>query len=217
EVRTLTTDPSKAAKLITDVSTTGGYTTPDGRTHVDIDPQSLKVGATAGMMGDPSTTAPPADGDRSHVSQIFQVTAINVELTRTGHLDAKGKVVHPPGTVHYEQRDWDVSAKPTDTGDYLVDSTGKTIGKSPDLTDDQITDMSNAITGKSESAIVLDSKDNVCGDGSKVVKIETQEQLERAIADAKKSGKMPLVVRVDTRNPPFWHDSGGGGATESPF
>jgi len=232
EARTFTNDPSKAAKLIADVTITGKYTTPDGKTTVEVDPKVLDVGQKSIAAGDPALGYPPEDGVRSYVSQVFQVTAINVELQRRGRLSPEdGSTMLAPGKVRFEQRDPDPSKKPPDDGGRLVDISDPAHPKdltekdkkgkdkpitSPSLTDDQITDMSNALTGRKEKAVIIDSKDWVSGDGKQVTKVETEDDLKRALQEAKDKGQLPIVVGLDTRNPPFWGDSGFGKAGGEP-
>jgi len=218
EVKTFTADPSKAARMIADITTTGEYTTPDKKTHVAPDPAKLFDPQNSSMR------SPPDDDQRSYLSKIFQVTAVNVELSRTGYLDEHGQPVSPykPGDVHYEERTADPNLNPPDTGSRLVDRNGNEVrdahGKlatSPGLTEDQITDMSNALTGQHEKAAVIDSADYVCGSGKNVVAVKNEQELETALSDAKKQGKLPLIVKVDPSNQPFWSDSGSGVAGDS--
>ncbi len=237
EVRTFTTDPSKAARLIADITTKGEYTTPDGKTTVKLDSTrgsrttpdgKTRVNVDPKSLFDPldsSMQTPPIDGERSYVSKVFQVTAINVELARTGHLDTKGKPIAPykPGDVQYVEQERNASLNPPDTGSRLVDSSGKEItdgsGKpvmSPSLTEDQISDMSNAITGRNEK-VVIDFEDYVCGDGKNVIKVKTEAELEEALRKAKERGQLPIVVKIDPVNQPFWSDSGAGVGGSSPY
>jgi hypothetical protein len=61
--------PSLAAEMITTAALTGQWTAKDGKV-VSIDKDSLKPGWEEMIF-------PPADGWRSHASQIFQVVALN--------------------------------------------------------------------------------------------------------------------------------------------
>jgi hypothetical protein len=81
--------------------------------------------------------------------------------------------------------------------------------------------MYNALTKKeptsAEKSVVLASGEYYSGPGKQITKIETEEQLNAALQEAKDQGRLPIVVRVDGNNPPFWADSdrgkaGGSGA-----
>lgn len=64
-------DPADAARMITDVATTGEFKTTDGRT-VKPDASLIKPDKEA-------QENPVKDGDRSYASQLFQGTAITIE------------------------------------------------------------------------------------------------------------------------------------------
>jgi hypothetical protein len=64
-------DPADAAKMITDVATTGQFVTSDGKT-VKPDASLIKPDKEA-------QENPVKDGDRSYASQLFQGTAISIE------------------------------------------------------------------------------------------------------------------------------------------
>jgi hypothetical protein len=76
ECRTYTQNPPEAARLMTEVTTNGAYTSRNGET--------ITVNAGSLESGDQAQTHPPIDGQREHASQIFQVTAVNVQYQRNG-------------------------------------------------------------------------------------------------------------------------------------
>jgi len=231
QARAFTNDPAKAARVIADATIKGSYTTPDGKTTVQIDPNVLNLGPRAIEARDPSLEYPPRDSARSYVSHLWQYTAINVELQRTGLRDGDGTTTKlPPGRVRYEQREPNFSANPPDNGERLVDISDPKRPKiitetdkrgaiiaamAPNLTDDQITDMSNAMTNRNEKAVVLTSRDYIAGDSKGIQKIESEEALNKALQEAKNNGRLPIIVRVDAKNAPFWGESGGGAAAGS--
>jgi 2-phospho-L-lactate guanylyltransferase (CobY/MobA/RfbA family) len=59
-------------------------------------------------------------------------------------------------------------------------------------------DVYSAITGKKEEGIVIahDSENVDKSDG--VTRISSEQELNEALAQAKKDGKMPLIVTVDS-------------------
>lgn len=207
EVRTYTQNPSEAAKLVADVTTTGEYTTKDG--------SKIKINGGSLEPHDQAKTHPPIDGQRGHASQIFQVTAVNIHYQRNGD-------------IRYEQRE---RTGRGDNGERLVDYSenppkDKTAGffekhlagvkdsdyHKPGLDDEQIVDVGNQITGDSKNDwYIRNGSDKIVGE-DKVVNIESEKQLEDKIKEAKEKGNLPIVVKVHSGNEPFYTDSGAGRA-----
>lgn len=219
ESRTYTRNPSEAARLVTDVATTGKYKTPDG-TEVTVDPASIKP------RDQEAQTNPPGDGDRSHASQIFQVTAVNVHYQTHGYdyTDVNGVEHHvPPGKLQYQQAEVKPGTNPPETGERLVDTStnppttimedwkNNTPLRSPGLKDGDIAGISNKISGKDDT-VYLGHEKQVEGDLKGVTTFKNEEQLKDEIAKAKAEHKMPIIMRVHTGEEPFLHDSGGGKA-----
>lgn len=208
ETRTYTQQPSEAAKLVTDVATTGSYVTKDG-SKVTVDPGSLEA-------HDQAKNYPPLDGQRGHASQIFQVTAVNVHYQRT---DSK---------VRYEQQE--PSGK-GDNGERLIDyseNPPKVLKAgflekhlrdvkdsdyhAPMLSDEEIVGVGQQINGDSKNDwYIRNGSDKIVGKDT-VVNIESEKQLEDKIKEAKEKGNMPIVVKVHSGNEPFYSDSGAGRA-----
>jgi hypothetical protein len=69
-----------------------------------------------------------------------------------------------------------------------------------------------AITGKYESGIAIAHDSAVTDKSDGVKRISSEKELNAALAQAKKNGKMPLIVAIDTSVEPFWTDSGAGRA-----
>jgi hypothetical protein len=102
ESRMYTRNPSDAARLVADVALTGQYVSSYGS----------KVRVNPGAH-DESRNRNTLDGQRSHASEIFQVTAVNL------HIDQENRKTNPPGQLRYEQH-------PTvpgsgDTGERIID------------------------------------------------------------------------------------------------
>ncbi|HEY9870297.1 MAG TPA: hypothetical protein V6D08_14110, partial [Candidatus Obscuribacterales bacterium] len=114
EARAYTRTPSEAARLVAEVATTGKYTTTDGQV-VQIPPFSI-------APADSEAKAHPSeDGNRSHASQIFQVTAVNLYWSahEYQYTDAAGNVrTVPAGKLKYEQVEPD-PGNPDDSGERL--------------------------------------------------------------------------------------------------
>ena len=216
ESRMFTKNPSAAVSLIDQVATTGKYTTADGSQTVSVNPESLK------RTGTEEKKAVPEDGDRSYASQIFQVTAVNLNYqTHELHTkDENGKdVTYPAGTVEYRQGKPDENATPPTSGEVLIDKrTGQPIkdgGKemqAPGLNDDQIVDTYNQISDHQDSGFYICNKDNISGDGKEVTQIGSEAELKAKIEEAQKNGKLPIILGVNSGQEPFYSDSHGGAA-----
>ncbi len=219
ESRTYTRSPAEAARLVTDVATTGKYTTPDG-TVVNVDPKDIPA------RDQEAQNNPPNDGDRSHASQIFQVTAVNSYYQTHGfdYKDANGVDHHvPPGKLKYEQNEVKPGTNPPETGERLVDTSttppttimsdwkNNTPMRGPELKDGAIAETSDKISGKNDT-VYLGHDKAVDGDKSKITTFENEEQMKEALAKAKAEHKMPVIMRVHTGEEPFLHDSGDGKA-----
>lgn len=199
ESRMYTRNPSDAARLVTDVALTGQYVTTDGRT-VRLNPSP---------HGE-SRNAKTRDGDRSHASEIFQVTTVSL------HIDQENRKTNPRGQLRYEQH----PTKPGsgDTGERIIDygvKPPKVVDYHPQVYDHNLgnlRDVYTAITGKKESGIVIAYEHPGLDPSDGVTRITTEKQLMDALAKAKKEGKLPLIVAVDTNMEPFWTDSGAGRA-----
>ncbi len=216
EVQVYTKHPSDAMKLVTDVATTGEYTTPGG-VHVKIDPTAADGEAKGN---------PPNDGDRSHASQIFQVTAVNLyyQTQPFTYTDAAGnKRTVPAGQLEYKQSVeqpgtippvasseelWDNSTTPPT---HIRDWKNNKPIESPELADRAMVDVPNMITNTSDTIMIEHSRE-VYGDKTGVKTFETQKEMEDYIKQAKADHKLPIVLGVHTGQEPFLHDSGNGSA-----
>jgi len=227
EVRTYARDPAAAARLVADVATTGEFKTADG-SMIKIDSNSLQRDFEAGKSD--HTT-----GDRNYASQIFQVTAANIYWQRQdkrpydqiGLLEGIGMIFGltdgnkiDKGSIHYEQCAPVPGMHPPGTGERLVDysrnppqlvvdSNGDPVDF-PDLTSDDITDVSNQITGKKERDITIRNKERIGGDSS--IRVGSVQDLEDALASAKDKRRLPIIISVHTGNQPFFSDSGADAA-----
>lgn len=202
EARVYTKTPSEAARLVTQVATTGQFVAYDG-TVVLVNPKGH----------DTSNDRIPKDGDRSHASEMFQVAAVNLHYA---HENAR---TDPPGQVFYEQEE----AKPgtEGTGESLRDygkRPPKTLSDSPYLVDGSLTEISNTITGKNERGIVIADARYLAVDEGKVNPshdvrtITGTTELAKVLEQAKKDDKLPIIIKVNTEMPPFYQDSGAGSA-----
>lgn len=217
EILLYTKNPSDAVKLVTDVATTGEYTAKDG-TKVTIDPRAADGEAKMN---------PPGDGDRSHASQIFQVTAVNLYYQKQPYTytDAAGNSrTVPAGQLEYQQVPSQPGAVPPVVGgERLFDKTTtpptvvmknwtKGIPEdSPDLADRAMVDVPNMITGNSD-ATMIEHNTAVYGDATGVKTFKTEEEMKDFIKKAKEEHKLPIIMGVHSGQEPFLHDSGNGAA-----
>lgn len=204
EVRTYCQDPAAATKLVADVALTGKYTTRDGH-EIAIDKGSL-------VPHDEAKNDPPLQGGRGFASQVFQVAAVNIYHQRHG-------------SWRYEQRE--PSGKDDETGERLVDYSvnppkdgptfyDKFMGKdsevfydNPNLGGPQIIDICNQISDNKDQNWYFAQKDNAVGD---VPRINSEDDLLKQLVNAERTGQLPIVLRVNTNNEPFYTDSGAGKA-----
>jgi len=199
ESRMYTKNPSDAAKLVADVALTGQYTTKDG-IRVRVNP------APHDEARNPNTI----DGERSHASEIFQVTSVNI------HVELENRKTHPRGNLRYEQHPGDPSNG--DTGERIIDYGQKppqVVDFHPQIYGENagnLRDVYRSITGKDEKGIVLGHADTLTDPSDGVKTVKSEQELNDYLAQAKKDGKLPLIVGVDTRMEPFWSDSKAGEA-----
>lgn len=214
ESRLYTQDPTRAAQMVTDVALTGKFTG-YGDVEVTINPNSLQPDKDASRN-------PPRDGDRSHASQVFQVTAVNMAYQMKkadGHWE--GKYVYE----QYKPGEKDgagntVGRPPADGGQRLIDysktppeekkdfNTNKPIRR-PDISDDDIIKVICAITDESKfDPILIDHKVNA-QDNQLTRKVDSEHELNATLLEAVRNGKLPIIVSVNSHIEPFWSDSDG--------
>jgi hypothetical protein len=216
ESRIYTRTPSAAARLVTDIATSGAFTTAETNTRVRLDNASL---------------AWVAPGGRSHASQIFQVTAANIHhSTRNTGLRFEQRT---PGQA-------DATGPTGATGERLINRSGvieQTAGLAPDITLGHLDDISAQITGVNERTNLMlgrgflirtrDQNDPNSGlidaamplaeqaglasdrDG---LKVDSPQELRELLTRMKRDGRFPAIIRVHSRQEPFWTESGHGGA-----
>ncbi len=191
EARTYTLSPSAAAHLVADVALTEKYATAKGRS-IQLDQNSIYADME-------EATHPPTDGQRSHASRIFQVTAVNVGI------DNKNANSRHPSQIRYEQH----ASENGDTGERLMDYSknppealknedGKTSAE-PKVSLDDLRGISNSITGKNERDVVLINTEH----NPEGTTFRNDRELHELLAKLKKENKLPAVIWVDPRHEPF--------------
>jgi hypothetical protein len=206
EVRTYSLHPSKAAKLVADVATTGLYTTQDG-IKVKIDAESMKPDSEA-KSGD------SLNGERAYATQLFNLAAVNVwySAVKPGtHYEQQLKVDHGKEAVQERIIDYS-SGKPQ----AVLDPVTKQPLESPYLSADQIAFISDKIVGKHEPYAVLSfGSKSLYLPGEKkqstrAIDVQDESDLQRILARLKHQHQLPAIAAVDTNVDPLNADSGCG-------
>lgn len=190
ESRIYTNNSLAAARMITDVATTGEFKAKDG-TVVKPDPSLLEPDAEAQYTETP-------DGKRNYASQVFQGTAISME----------------PSGAGYKQGQPDESAKPPRTGE-TCDK-----GEFKGVTPAEVQDMEKKITGNDRPLPVIENSKVLLPDGQLVkpedgqIHVGSEAELRQQLLKMKTANppQLPAVIFVHPQNEPFFADSGGGKA-----
>lgn len=202
EVRTYSLYPASAARLVADTATTGSFTSDDGTT-VKTNPRPRTE----------SLQNPPKDGERSHASQIFQVAAVNL------HYAKENKSTEPPKHLRYEQ--FDKATHGSSTGEGVFDYSDVVAGKStvpkllhsqPELWDDELVGVSNAITGRNEVGFVIAHTGEGKDRKGVVGRFDSPEAFKKTVADLHAKKMLPASIRLHSANDPFYTDSENGAA-----
>ncbi|MBS2008187.1 MAG: hypothetical protein JST01_14155 [Cyanobacteria bacterium SZAS TMP-1] len=208
EVRTFDKDPGAAAALIADVALNGAYKTKQGTTY-HINPVPHAESAWGNIY----------EGNRSHASEIFQVTAANIFADHENHASRLWNPNSP--TVRVEQR----RPSPTNfTGETYVAYHPHGRAELVQYTNPYEVTRGNArwlpetltaITGKSEPGTFI-ARDTVMSSQSpNITGVASAVDLHEMLVKAKEENKFPITVFLYTGNEPFWSDDGaldeGGG------
>lgn len=194
ETKLYTNDPSKAAQVIADVATTGKTQLPGPPpVNVEVDAGSLKPDREA-------RNNPVKDGERSHASQILQVTMVNM------HYAVENQRTTPPGKIRYEQHEM---GKTPDTGERLMDYSKNPPRRIREKEDDgKLVDspqLSNYKLGEIESQILgKGAHETYFSDTT----AHSEEDFNSKLAHLKEQGKLPATIMVHTDNYPFHSDGG---------
>lgn len=176
ESRIYTRHPSEAARLVADVATKSQYTTADGA-RINIDRNSANTYPKFWREN-------PGDNDRSHASQIFQVTAANIfheSQAQTGMADVEYRIK---------------IAKNGEVQENLINrKTGEIEGSHPGITvfdGKGLEDVNQRITGANEPSFVID-----------MGKARTREEFRRNLDQIARDNNYPALLAVNSMNEPF--------------
>lgn len=187
EVRTYMRHPEKAIKLVADAALNGEVLT---RNRI-----ALPIDTTP---HDTSKLDVPKSGQRSHASELFQVAAINLVLN--DGLGAK------EGSLAYRQNDR--RPETVNLGEIVVDfSVHPPREKKFDgLYVSDVLRMNKLVTGEDEPDLVL-WKTATRGGRQFGTPFTNETEMERALLEAKRNGKLPAVMYVYSGNDPLWQDA----------
>ncbi|HEY9868001.1 MAG TPA: hypothetical protein V6D08_02235, partial [Candidatus Obscuribacterales bacterium] len=200
EAQTYMRNPSAAAELVADVALSGRYMTADGHPIV-VTPDMVQ-----------RSEHPPEE--RGQASEIFQVTAVNIQYQR---LDPNLRYAQTEsGEQVYSVRGgypttvWTRAEAAIDGHSVGVMDVPRT---EPDFVGDDIVEVAGQIRGNRHEATVLESAEaaRITGDSQTSV-IDDERELRQTLSTLRREGRLPASVAVHTGNEPFFTDSGGGDA-----
>jgi hypothetical protein len=207
EGRIFSRQPSEAARLITDVATTGKYISADGKIvdlgrvpgALDPDGESL---ASLNRPFDPLYREDiKVNGRRTYASQILETTAVNLKW-------ANASTATPGDVILYEKH---FSAVPNDTGERLVKYranpdgtiTRQELGKAPDIRDYELMEIHNQITGGTDKNFVIRGPGYTKAPPETVLQVHSEADLADVLEKMANEKQFPAIIMVDVHHPPF--------------
>ncbi len=195
EQRMLTKYPSRVADLVRQVSIEGKWTAPDGK-NIHIDDRSL-------LPGTEEQYHLPADGQRSLMSQIFQVTALN-DLSQRGEISRyDGQILQYCQGVKDPDSDL---ASVQNWGEYLRDERSGEISEFYGLKGEAIQKELSRMSGETEPHVFV----NIEKDGGRqqgVIHIDSEAKFLSELLKLKGSTQLdsdlPAIVEVNINREPF--------------
>lgn len=193
--------PSEAASLVAQVATTGRYHGPQGYS-VDVPDCFLAPDSEAKHYAEHGQA-------RSFASQVFQGAVINFayQSGAQSYLYGTDKMGGDPTKLRYIQSTQTLLS----TGEILVDdSLGYAVAGEPGLSVRDIQRLNKLMLREldDDSFLLLAS----VFEENSVRRIESEEDLNDALASAAARGKLPVIVGINSYNEPFWGDSSYGAA-----
>ncbi|MBA3992225.1 MAG: hypothetical protein C0469_01775 [Cyanobacteria bacterium DS2.3.42] len=187
EVRTYMRHPEKAIQLVADAALTGEVWTKSGKTlPIDVTPH------------DTSKLDFPKSGQRSHASELFQVAAINLALNARPGIQ-EGSLAYRqndrrPETINFGERVIDYSQHPP------------TDRKFEGLYVSDVLLMNKLVTGEDEPDLVM-WRSSVKRERAFGKPFTTETEMENALFEAKRNGKLPAIMFVYSGSDPLWQDA----------
>ena len=171
--------PSKVADMVQQVALTGEWKAPDGK-MINVGDKDVLSTWMAGQH-------PPIDGDRTLVSQVFQVTALN-DLAQHGELDGyKGL------NAHYAELN----------GEAMVLMEGEDQpGPFQGITSESIQRELSRLSGDADPLVLINTaKDHGANKG--IIHFDSQEQFKAELERLKNANDFPAILSVYGNQPPF--------------
>lgn len=207
EQRIYTRNPSEAARLLSDVATTGRYVTSDGvlidvariQGSLEPDTESLR------LFGLRPPNDLRLDGQRTYASQIFEQTAVNIKYHQEvgdSFFTQYRKVDNPlPGQSKHQ------------LVEFSLNSNGvlqeRIKSSSPNVSEDDLTALHNRISGKNDKNFVIQapfSRTNGAprsyNPSSTVVMPRDLQEFEQLLKNTD-ANDFPLIVGVSCAHPQF--------------
>jgi hypothetical protein len=126
------------------------------------------------------------------------VTALNIHYVKKNAADG--------GQMSYQQVD-PKKGDNADRGERLVNGKG-IVGHRPQLPDNALTEISNAITGKHEKDVQIDNDKYRSGSTDGMLVVKSEADLKDKLKELKAQHELPVIVRVNSMSEPFYSDSG---------
>ncbi len=196
ECRLYAIAPSKAAKLVADIATTGEYRCHDGSR---IRPRAIQPDEEA-------RCTVPYDGQRNFASQLFQVTAINIYWNRQttlpdGRRPGSGMIAYcqAPGRATDSEYLLDCSQDPPKR--FVLNFRSNT-ENSPFLNLPAISEINKQITGKDSVDFAIE-RDYPKSNRHGILGVETIAEFRATLIRLKTEKKFPVLLGVDAALKPF--------------
>lgn len=186
EYRLYSRHPAAAAKLITDMALDGS--SQSGGVKIDVS-GTLYPGVYKPEHG---TDGLDFKDKRSFASQIFQIGAVNMHYAADDH-----RLTYVEGAR--------LGADDRDEGVYAA--SGERDGRKPGLSDDNLVEIYNRLSGeKTSNFVALHKSEDASSKNCKV--FENIAELKKYLSES--TAQMPLILKVHTVNEPFFSDAPSG-------
>ena len=213
QVRAYSLHPSKAAKLIADVATTGQYTTETG-IKVKLDKESIVPDKEA-------RESMPEQGHRDYATQLFNLTAVNIWYGAAKPDWHYQQIIEKDEKTHKENVREEIVERSGGKEKPVLNPFTKKPLDSPTLGADQIAFINDAIVGKHEpNAVLTYVRSSVLLPGEKEQKVHAavvgnkglagENDFQSLVQKLKDTHQLPAIAAVNTGVFPLNEDDGSG-------
>lgn len=206
QVRAFSLHPSKAARLVADVATTGEYTTDKGIT--------VKLDSLSMIPDKEARKSQPEKGIRDYATQLFNLAAVNVWYSAAKPEWHYEQRIERNEKTHKEHVREQIIDHSKDKAKPVLDPYTKKPTDGPTLGADQIAFINDAIVGKHEPYAVLTFRSSsVCLPGEKrqavhATGIGDEGHFKSILQELKNKHLLPAIAAVETSVYPLNVDSG---------